>query len=62
MSTSALVEEARVERWRFERLLEAQSPMPTAMTLATRLRRGPAHAVDLLGVGCPSRTILDILL
>ena len=62
MRTSAQVEEARVELWRFERLLEAQCPAPAAMTLATRRDVDLHTALSLLEVGCPSRTILDILL
>ena len=62
MSTSALVEEARVELWRFERLLEARCLAPIAMTRATRRDVDLHTAVGLLAVGCPSRTILDILL
>lgn len=56
------MEEARVELWRFERLLQAQCLAPAAMTLATRRDVDLHTAVGLLEVGCPSRTILDILL
>ena len=60
MSTSAL-KEARVELWRFERLLQAQCPAPAAMALATRRDVDLHPPVGLLEVGSPSLTIPDIL-
>jgi hypothetical protein len=62
MSKSASTEETRVELWRFERLLAADCPTPTAMTLATRRDVDLHAALGLLALGCPPSTALDILL
>lgn len=59
---SALLADARVELWRFERLREAHCPESTAMTLATRRDVDLHTAVGLLSGGCPPSTALEILL
>lgn len=61
-TTTALVEQARIELWRFERLRAAHCPTANAMTLATRQEVDLHTAVDLLAVGCPPNTALSILL
>jgi len=61
-TTTALVEQARIELWRFERLRAAHCPTATAMTLATRQDVDLHRAVGLLADGCPPKTALSILL
>jgi hypothetical protein len=61
-TTTALVEQARIELWRFERLRAADCPTATAITLATCQDVDLHRAVDLLTDGCPPKTALSILL
>lgn len=61
-TTTALVEQSRIELWRFERLRAAGFPTATAMTLATRQDVDLHTALDLLAGGCPAETALNILL
>ena len=62
MSTAVTIEEASVEMWRFERLVAAQCPARTAMTIALRREVDLHTSVDLLSRGRPPQTSLDILL
>jgi hypothetical protein len=62
MSTVTTIEEATVDMWRYERLLAAHCPAPTAMTIAHRRDVDLHAAVALLARGCPPQTALDILL
>ena len=55
-------EAEQVQRWRFDRLVEAGYELETASFLARRVEIDLHLAVDLARRGCPSTTAVRILI